>query len=212
MISATEYAAQVERRFARAGKTGYAQTIQNRLFRMDADGDGNLSSEERSGQAARKPGLVTVMKMDADEDGRLSPDEFAALVKRREARDGKIRDAAAITEQFSRKDSDADGFISEAEFSAKPEVNGKEAAFMMYDTDGRPGLTPGEYKQLMKARFKRSGRTDSAHAAIQQFANRDTNRDGVLSKAEYMAPPSSGQVPDAGGAEENPPLPERPLN
>jgi len=57
---------------------------------------------------------------DADTDGKVSPKEYATLVQMRFAKSGKVGYEKAAEKQFKKKDTNADGVLSEEEFSIKP--------------------------------------------------------------------------------------------
>ena len=102
---------------------------------LDLDGDGRITMEELSGQAAAR-----FAEADANGDGGLSAEELAGAMQARmgersarmlerldENGDGLLQQAemrprggAMMDRAFERLDADGDGAISEAEFAERP--------------------------------------------------------------------------------------------
>jgi len=63
---------------------------------------------------------ITFETIDSDKDGKVSLKEYSELVKARFAQSEKEGYEQAAAKQFKKKDANADGFLSEEEFAAKP--------------------------------------------------------------------------------------------
>jgi len=120
------------------------------LIDFAADGDGELSEEERAAAvAARRAEILAAF--DADGDGELNEEELAAA---REARQAERE--ARHAERLAEMDTDGDGEVSEEERDAF-----HAARLAEIDTDGDGEISPEEHEAARTARCE-SGETDEA--------------------------------------------------
>ncbi|ALK09982.1 EF-hand domain-containing protein [Blastochloris viridis] len=118
---------------------------------------------------------------------------------------------SSLESLFSTIDADADGKVTQAEFSSfvdnlvaksdllqlQEENQPPSAAdiFAAADTDGSGGLSVEEFKADLAAHAPAGSDTASADDAETRFSRFDTNEDGVVSQTEFAAafgPTSSG--------------------
>ncbi len=138
-----------------------------RLMAFDRNGDGVLTAEELP---ERLQGMMT--RADANHDGKLSPDEIRAYTKAQAGPLGRQQrgaDATRMDPILNALDADHDGVLSAAEIAAAP------AALRTLDANGDGQLTPDE------TRIRPQTADDRAAHLLDEW---DTNKDGVLAKAE----------------------------
>ena len=131
---------------------------------VDSDGDGRITAKER--KAARAADFKTI----AGEDGYISLQEL---------KDWKI---ARTTARFSALDTDANGQLSVAEFTADRTERAAVVAknlFNIGDTNTDGNLTSEEFQALAQAILN----------PIVPFAMMDADDDGKLSETEFTTPP-----------------------
>jgi Ca2+-binding EF-hand superfamily protein len=104
--------------------------------RMDADGNGEISTGELAGQRGRQ-----FRRLDGDGDARVTLDELAAA----EARLARFAALSRVApeDRLRAQDRDGDGGLSEAEFTAIPR------AFPMIDADGNGAISRAEFDRLL---------------------------------------------------------------
>ena len=131
---------------------------------VDSDGDGRITPKER--KAARAADFKTI----AGEDGYISLQEL---------KDWKI---ARTTARFSALDTDANGQLSVAEFTADRTERAAVVAknlFNIGDTNTDGNLSSEEFQALAQAILN----------PIVPFAMMDADDDGKLSETEFTTPP-----------------------
>jgi|GEM_PF-2510793 len=131
---------------------------------VDSDGDGRITPKER--KAARAADFKTI----AGEDGYISLQEL---------KDWKI---SKTTARFSALDTDANGQLSLAEFTADRTERAAVIAknlFNIGDTNTDGSLSSEEFQTLAQAILN----------PIVPFAAMDADSDGKLSEAEFTTPP-----------------------
>ena len=131
---------------------------------VDSDGDGRITPKER--KAARAADFKTI----AGEDGYISLQEL---------KDWKI---ARTTARFSALDTDANGQLSVAEFTADRTERAAVVAknlFNIGDTNTDGNLSSEEFQALAQAILN----------PIVPFAMMDADGDGKLSETEFTTPP-----------------------
>ena len=167
-----------------AEKTGVAAAGDTaELFgKMDADGNGSLSSEELAEgmkDVMPKPGgdqgEDLFAKADADGDSLVSKVEMQILLAKMtgEGAEGtsSTEDTSASDELFAKLDSDGDGSLSQTEFDAgRPDAGGQAAQ--------APGGAPPAGGP---------GGGGGGVAGVTTYDPLDTNEDGEVSLAERMA-------------------------
>jgi Ca2+-binding EF-hand superfamily protein len=139
----------------------------------DADGDGTITEAEI--QAARTTEFASI---DTDKNGYASVTEAQAWF------DGKQ------TERFTALDTDSGGAVSQAEFvgdKTGKQLRAAKTAFKLADANADGALSLAEFKATLKP---------INGEVIRLFANLDTDDDGQISQAEYLAvptPPAAGE-------------------
>jgi len=134
---------------------------------VDSDGDGRITPKEI--KAAR----ASEFKTAAGEDGYISLAELKAL---------KATKAAA---RFTALDTDANGQLTESEFTANRTERGAVVAknlFKIGDTNADGNLSNKEFATLAQSILN----------PIMPFAMMDADGDGRLSEDEFTAPPPRG--------------------
>ena len=127
---------------ARAGETGSGRLMERLLQKLDADGDGALSSAE--GEAAAEKMFD---RRDADGDGALSEAEFMADKGRgRLSADQQQKRDAFRAKRFAAMDKDGDGKVSAAEYFAAAQLR-----FTAADGNGDGRVTKDELRSLRDA-------------------------------------------------------------
>jgi Ca2+-binding EF-hand superfamily protein len=137
-----------------------------------------IGNTQNADMAARRQDFFK--KADTDGDGKISKDEFKAGMPQ----------GANADDLFSKLDTNGDGYIDESENAAaaqrvhKGHHRRKDAdpleVFQKADKDGDGKISKADFKSALPAG------TDST-AAGQVFDSMDTNQDGVVDAAEYMA-------------------------
>ena len=170
---------------------GWAQ----RTFEMmDKNGDGKMSAEEQAN-------LAWFMFFDADENEGVSEAEYGLV-------DQWLVESGHLRTVFGLMDRNGDGTMSEAEYKSKP----PEVEFFKEDRNGDSRLTLEEFLEPTKGEGKVAAATQTFHdkdfdgdaaltleeylasAEQNRFQRLDSDRDGMLSLAEY------GSAEDAAGA------------
>ena len=196
--------------YAQQKKTFGDSTLPEFLKQYDSNHDGVLDEEER--QAMKDAMLEKQAQWDTDGDGKLSPAEIEAMREALRAKveerrtshfaevagsDGKLsleeflsleafagKDPTAATDLFNMMDTDDDGYVTEAEFTARlrpalPEL----PTFATADADHNNEVSLAEFIAAT-ATINMPEET-----AREIFARQDKNKDGKLVAAEYPAPP-----------------------
>lgn len=161
---------------ASAGHSG------GKLFdKLDADGDGFITRAEESAMAERR-----FKKRDADGDGILSAEELKTRhqCKKRRWWGGGKRSCHRCHKKhhwraglIEKMDTDGDGNVSMAEFSA----NSAEM-FQKADTDGDERVT----REEMRAAYKRHRQERCRERSERRFEKLDADGDGWLSREEFL--------------------------
>ena len=145
---------------------------------VDSDGDGRITPKER--KAAR----AADFKIIAGEDGYISLQEL---------KDWKI---SKTTARFSALDTDANGQLSLAEFTADRTERAAVIAknlFNIGDTNTDGNLSSEEFQALAQAILN----------PIVPFAAMDADSDGKLSEAEFTTPPRGPGRKGKGGGRDD---------
>lgn len=155
---------------------GVVPSLRNRYLARDADGDGKMSREEyyspSLGTKWEQAAKTEAVEFDADGDGFLSLLEFTATPQ----------DPLAAKEVFELADENADGFLDYSEFLKLQPPSRKAAqhrSFYSWDADNDQRLSLEEYG--------RKGQ-DVVPSLKNKYLACDTNRDGKVSREEYVAP------------------------
>jgi len=153
----------------------------------DLNGDGVLSQEERDAMRADRGARHDhwVKEWDTNADGVVSGQERDAARTNLQQRIETNR-----LDRFDEADTNSDGYLSFAEFSAIPPIarlalehpNAPKAIFDGLDTN-HDGLVDAD-------EFMHQLRQDDRPPLDQQFKDADTNADGSLSLAEFSAMPN----------------------
>jgi Ca2+-binding EF-hand superfamily protein len=161
---------------------------ENLFSRLDKDGDGFISSEERGGGMAgprgRENPIQRLSDLDTDRSGGISIEEFRAGAV------FKKLPAEKQDEMFKRLDTDGDGQLTPKD---RPQPH--------WRNDGRGGglrqfLNQAKVESLTFDEFSKMGQfKDLAPAELKErFDRMDRNRDGKLDSADLPSPP-----PERGG-------------
>ena len=135
-----------------------------RIFElMDQDNDGAMSFKEYRD----RPAESWFVELDTNDDDRLSFGEYAA-------RNAALVQSGRIQGVFAAIDRNGDGDLSLDEFANDP----REALFRKQDADGDEKLTLDEFCQWKHT-------PEQVAAAKQDFAQKDTDSDDMLSFKEY---------------------------
>lgn len=153
---------------------------QQMMSRFDADGDGEISDEER--QAARDAMRARgeqrraqwISRWDKDGDGELNEEEMGAARAEREKSRKEFE--AVLADRF---DADGDGELSDIEREAARTAIRTEARdfFSSFDTDGDGQMSDGE-RQAARDELQRR---DAQRKAV---ATLDADKDGAILSAE----------------------------
>lgn len=144
-----------------------------RAARADANGDGRVSQAEFVGQRVQR-----LTAADANRDGSVTPEEMRAVMQARMAE----RQAA----RFDQLDTDRNGSLSRAEFTARPaRAEGAEHRGGMrgHHRMGRHGGARGEHAQARGPVVIAEAQAKTEQA----FARLDANRDGYVTAEERRA-------------------------
>ena len=171
-------------------ETGQEQ-LDQRAEQFDADGDGQLSAEERRAMWAQRMGRLEerrqqrrLAEFDADGDGRLSEQELAAA----QAREQDHRQQRQQQRSVQRYDRDRDGTLSERELLEADASGAQTEGFVqtgqryLFDRNGDGTVSPDERELSL-------GEMHQSFMRLRQQAERvgDSDGDGQLSEAERQA-------------------------
>lgn len=145
------------------------------LDRIDTDGSGTVSEAEFLARAAERPAPADLFaSIDADSDGYLTKRELRKHHKQRRAE-----------RRLARADLDGDGIVTEAEFIERAQdAPTPEERFAKRDRNGDGVLTQDEMRRGHDG--KRSGK-HRGKGMRERFNTTDTDGDGRLSEAEFLA-------------------------
>jgi Ca2+-binding EF-hand superfamily protein len=118
-----------------AGTEGGGDRHQMMFKRIDADGNGSISSQEMESWRSK-----AVFRLDADSDGKVTKEEVDQHIAQRQAEGGQAPDSAKF---FSTYDANGDGAIDEEELK-----NGGSQRFQTADTDANGELSMEEWTAL----------------------------------------------------------------
>lgn len=130
-------------------------------MRADINKDGKLTKAEVTAAAEQR-----FAKMDLNGDGKVTKEERQSLRQKR------------FDERFARMDADNNGQISKAEFQAQRDARQAKVAEWRNGHGGAEGQLSG--------RLRRHG--GKRHGGMW---GRDADKDGVMTRAEFLAPPSA---------------------
>jgi Ca2+-binding EF-hand superfamily protein len=183
-----------------ADRTWGDGTLPDYLAVFDVNGNGVLSAEEIQAMKAARANRHNewLSQWDADGDGVINGTE---RTKAQEALRQRIEDCRIG--RFEEADTDGDGCLTFAEFSAIPAVmelakrdpNAPARIYARLDADDSDCITVEEFTSHLQKRPK-DWRTGAAYATA------DTNADGCLTLAEFSAIPAVVRL-----AEEHPEAP-----
>ncbi len=151
------------------------QSVSDMFGKLDTDGDGSVSEAEFS--AARPDDVSEEMSaqlyksLDSDGSGSLSESEYATAMSGMaqfgpppppppqisgDSSDSSTSQVSSITDIFGKLDTDGDGSVSEAEFSAiRPDDVSEEMAAQLYntlDTDSSGSLSQSELAAALQGK------------------------------------------------------------
>ncbi len=152
---------------AQSGQMGQGHGPAFKFEDLDANGDGQITSEEMQSRAEARFG-----EADTDGDGKLSADEMAERMRARMAE----RMALRATRMIDRMDRDDDGMVSLEEMRSGRMGQMVQRA----DTDGDGAISQSEFDAMHDMRkSQRQGRSqDSAHSGMKRGAGCDGEMHG----------------------------------
>jgi hypothetical protein len=174
------------------------QTRQQVFNQLDTNRDGMISRAE----ADASPDLVAIfITTDANSDSMLSPVEFAVVpiaFGDAAAQTGSLQAQSGQTRKqvFDGLDTNRDGMISRAEADAEAAL---VSIFVSTDANSDGMLSPIEFAVVPIAFGDGAAQTGAMHAQRgmtrqQVFDQLDTNRDGMISRAESEANPELAAI------------------
>lgn len=131
-----------------------ASVVQRDLWtRLDADGDGKISTTEGAVDAEFNTGFAT---MDTDRDGFVTDTEYSAAAKAsmetgRGGTDASSNASSSLGDVMRRLDTNADGSISMSEGDADASI---KSSFATIDANSDGMVTRAEYQAWLKATRK----------------------------------------------------------
>jgi len=185
------------RRLGQGGAGGWSYTRPEDTKKYDADGDGQLSNEERQAMYKAQREQWMTRRHDKDGDGKLDEAERAAMAAEQARWDEqrrKWREQAEQRrkEQLEKYDADRDGTLSNEERQAMYKAMREQWQIRRHDKDGDGKLNEAERgameaEQARRAERTRKWREQAEQRRKEQLEKHDVDGDGKLSDAERQA-------------------------
>ena len=140
------------------------------VTRLDKAGNGYVTKDEFLAAATRR-----FARLDKDGNGKLTIDELSAGRRGHGPRQAD-KGAQFAQKRLEKLDTNHDGVVTEDEYLAAA-----TAMYRQFDAQGNGKVTAGEIAASPRAQER------VAHATERMVKHLDTNADGVVSQAEYLA-------------------------
>ena len=175
-------------RRGQAGRGGdWQQQLQQLQAEHDADGDGQLSGEERRGmyQALRR--RWQTRRFDRDNDGKLNEEETAAMeAEQTKAEQRRSEQRKRYQETIAQHDKDGDGKLSSDERRAMYEAYRAEQqkkVLQQWDANGNGKIDPEE-REAQAEHFRKQAEEQRRQWMVRRH---DKDGDGELNEQEQAA-------------------------